>query len=208
MALEASHIRFALDLKDAYGVSDIDAFVAGSIYPDSRYVSGIGRMETHPDDYLDDSVFNSSDFKKGWHAHLLCDTVQGACMKELLPTVKTGEGEESWIERTAIKILQDIEDAKKFDLAAHLPLRHAENPNGEPIEKINEYHAIFPSMYRDPQSVSVEDAHDMWLKFGVPEETVVKVRDTVERFSKDLDIVAGVSKLYDTMLLRARELLK
>ena len=57
MALEATHIRFAFDLKDVYDVSDIDAFVSGSIYPDSRYVTGIDRLATHPEGYLNDPEF-------------------------------------------------------------------------------------------------------------------------------------------------------
>jgi hypothetical protein len=48
MALEATHIRFALDLKDTYGVNDVHAFVSGAVYPDSRYVMGIDRIATHP----------------------------------------------------------------------------------------------------------------------------------------------------------------
>jgi len=122
MVLEASHIRFALDIKDLLKVQDIDAYVSGSIYPDSRYVTEVDRLATHPKDYRDDSMFHTSDFRKGWFAHLLADDAQFVCMGEMLPQVKIGTGEESWIKRSAIKILQDIEDAKEFDLAKYSAL--------------------------------------------------------------------------------------
>lgn len=205
MALEATHIRFALDLKDAYGVADLDAFVSGSIYPDSRYVTGIDRLATHPEDYLNDKEFWRTDFRKGWHAHLLCDTVQGKKMSELLPTVKSGPSEESWIERTAIKILQDIDDAKRFDFAKYLAcLAYIENPNGEAIEKMREYHAIFSVMYADPQNVTIKHAYDMWGAFGVGDELRGKVKTKAEQFSADAEIMLGTQKLYDAMLVEAR----
>ena len=66
MALEATHIRFALDLKDKYQVKDLEKYISGTIYPDSRYVSEIGRELTHPKDYLDWDIFAVDDFKKGF----------------------------------------------------------------------------------------------------------------------------------------------
>lgn len=41
MALEATHLRFALDLLPKLEVKDINDYLAGSIYPDSRYTTGI-----------------------------------------------------------------------------------------------------------------------------------------------------------------------
>lgn len=206
MALEATHIRFALDLKEIYEVSDIDAFVAGSIYPDSRYVTQIDRLATHPDDYLQDPMFKTNDFKKGWHAHLLADTVQGKLMKELLPMVKSGSGEESWIERTAIKILQDIDDVRKFDILKYLPcLDHVENPNGEDIEILRSYNQIFLMTYRDPSTVSIDSLYEMWAAFGVDGDLRTKVKARAEAFALDQAVMNGVQALYQAMLTEARE---
>ena len=208
MALEATHIRFALDLKDVYEVRDVNAFVSGAIYPDSRYVTGIDRLATHPDDYLHDPMFRTSDFKKGWHAHLLADTVQGNGMTKLLPTVKSGPGEDSWIERTAIKILQDIDDVNKFAIADYLPgLTHVENPNGEDMDVMRGYNRIFKKMYENPVDLSIDTHYEMWAAFGVGDELRSRVKGTAERFAQDPAIMAGVAKLYDAMLVEAKQLL-
>lgn len=54
MALEASHIRFALDLKDKYSIQDVQKLVSGTVYPDSRYATKIDRQLTHPQDFMDE----------------------------------------------------------------------------------------------------------------------------------------------------------
>lgn len=209
MALEATHIRFALDLKDVYEVRDVDAFVSGAVYPDSRYVTGIDRLATHPDDYLHDPMFRASDFKKGWHAHLLGDTVQGSGMTKLLPMVKSGPGEESWIERTAIKILQDIDDVNKFAIADFLPsLAHVENPNGEDMDVMRGYNKLFENTYKDPANTSIDDLYEMWAAFGVGDELRARVKETAERFAQDSAVMEGVKNLYDTMLFDAKQLLR
>jgi hypothetical protein len=204
MALEASHIRFALDIKEVLGVTDINAYVSGSVYPDSRYVSGIDRAATHPEDYHKDPMFRTSDFRKGWYAHLLADDIQQECMKEMIPETQTGTGEESWIKRSAIKILQDIEDARLFDLAAYLPcLSHMENPNGEELSAIRRYQEIFPRMYADIGKYDIGAAAEMWRKFGVGDEIAEKMRATAERYSSDPAVMKEVRVLYQAMLEKA-----
>ena len=43
MALEATHIRFAYDLKEKYKITDLEKYISGLIYPDSRYIrSSVG----------------------------------------------------------------------------------------------------------------------------------------------------------------------
>lgn len=208
MALEATHIRFALDMKVRYGVTDINAFVSGSIYPDSRYVTGVDREATHPKGYRDDEMFTTSDFNKGWHAHLLCDEVQQIVMQERLPQTSEGDGQESWLKRSAIKILQDIDDAGKFDLTAYLPaLAHVEIPNGESVEKMRAYHKIFLVMYRDPANVTIEDAYEMWLKFGIGEELAGAMRSIAEGYAQTEVIQSEVRALYERMLSHAKALL-
>ena len=51
MALEATHMRFALDLKNKYQVRNIKKYIVGTIYPDSRYLSGIDRTLTHSENF-------------------------------------------------------------------------------------------------------------------------------------------------------------
>lgn len=41
MALEGTHIRFALDVGDKYNIKDLGKYISGTLYPDSRYITGI-----------------------------------------------------------------------------------------------------------------------------------------------------------------------
>jgi hypothetical protein len=207
MALEASHIRFALDIKAALGVTDIDAYVSGSVYPDSRYVTGMDRFATHPEGYRNDPAFRSNDFRKGWFAHLLCDDIQWKVMGEKVPRVcegATGQGGESWVKRTAIKILQDIDDAKRFDLKNCLSaLEYIENPNGEDTETMRRYNRIFIKMYADPNNVTIDDAYEMWREFGIGDELAAKVRARAQEYGADKTVMIAVKALYGEILSRA-----
>ena len=141
MALASSHIRFAIDIQNKMGVTNVCDYVLGSIYPDSRYVTKIDRHLTHPlKEYQTDPTFKKDDFRKGWYTHLLCDDIQYALITELFPEVgesDSGEQDSKWVKRTSVKILQDIEDAKSFDIQKYLGcLSEARNPNREDIEKV------------------------------------------------------------------------
>jgi hypothetical protein len=207
MALEATHIRFALDLKNKYGVKDIEKYVAGSIYPDSRYVTEVDRMATHPENYKDWDMKRIDDFRKGWFAHLLADNIQWDITKELLPRVfegSQGQGGERWIKYTAIKILQDLDDVKKFDISQYLPyLAHIENPNGEDMKRMKQYYDIFPLMYGRPNAVDIDSCYRMWKAFGINDELAAKVKSQAEGYSQDESIMDTILKIYPAMLLRA-----
>lgn len=207
MALEATHIRFALDLKDKYGVQDIERYVSGTIYPDSRYVTKIDRMATHPEDYRAWDMKRIHDFKKGWFAHLLADDIQWGITKELLPQVfegSQGQGGERWIKHTAIKILQDLDDVRKFDIKHYLPLlSHVENPNGEDIKMLEQYNQIFPKMYADPDKANIDNCYEMWKAFGIDDELANKVKLQAEEYSRDSAVMDVVAKIYPAMLLKA-----
>lgn len=75
MSLEATHIRFALDLKDEYKIKDIKKYISGTVYPDSRYITGIDRNLTHYNDILKPE-FAKDDFKKGWQVHQICGMIR------------------------------------------------------------------------------------------------------------------------------------
>lgn len=46
MPLEATHIRFALDLLNKYKIKNIDQYIAGAVYPDSHYITGIKKFNS------------------------------------------------------------------------------------------------------------------------------------------------------------------
>ena len=137
MALEATHMQFALDLKDEYQVIDLEKYIVGSIYPDSRYVTGIDRTLTHGEWILADD-FTVDDFHKGWQVHQLADNIQTEIIKDYFPKLVPVFAKEDkmikdeWTMFSAIKIIQDMNDLQKFDLQQSVKYleNYVFNPNG------------------------------------------------------------------------------
>lgn len=209
MALEATHIRLALDLKE--NVFNLGAYVSGTIYPDSRYVTKIDRNLTHPQDYMG-LIRGDDDFKKGWAIHLLCDNVQAEITREQLPEIfllEDGQGSEMWIHRTALKILQDIDDAKRYAIEEYLPLLdHIEAPNEEDPVLVLEYNRIFQKMYLDPYKVTVETHCLMWKRLGISDDLIGKVKEQAQKYMADERVMWFLGGAYDLMLERSLIALK
>lgn len=112
MAFEMTHMRFAMDLAPRLGIKDFPSYLAGSIYPDSRYVTGIGRDMTHGEDVPSDPfAAGLDDFKRGWAAHVLYDRLAIQKYKDLTPWPENkivGFGQE-WVFTTAEKIVEDLQ---------------------------------------------------------------------------------------------------
>lgn len=207
MALEASHIRFALDIKEKLGVKDIKKYVSGVIYPDSRYVTKIDRELTHPQELLDNHYSHLDDFNKGCYAHLLYDDILRKYTKETLSELfKDIEnfqdpGQELWIRLTVVKILQDIDDVKKYDITTYLPyLDYIENLNGENINKLLEYNKYFQNMYAKPEQVSVENYYNMWLFLGIGEDLGKKLKSQAEKYQNNATIKTFLKTVYEKTL--------
>jgi hypothetical protein len=201
MALEGTHIRFALDMKDKYQVTDLGKYLSGAVYPDSRYTTGVVRAITHPKDFLNWDVLKLDDFRKGWYVHLLYDKLQSDIMLRDIPQVleKGSEGLEYWYRISAIKTLQDIDDIQKFDLRSYLHyLDYVENPNGEDIEEVRRYNQNFQKAYLNPPSI--ENSIQMWLLLGVSKEREDKVQEWSIIYSQDEKVMQAVRKLYDETL--------
>lgn len=207
MALEGTHLRFALDLKERYKVKDLQRYLSGTIYPDSRYVTGIDRVLTHPEDWSDWHLKEDDDFKKGWFVHLLADKLQYEVTKELLPSVFAGErgqGSEVWIKHSAIKILLDLDDIQHFDIKSYLPcLEYIKNPNGEDLKKIKEYNNIFIKMYANPDRLNIESGCEMWKALGASEELLKVIKEQTEKYDQDVLLKPIIGQIYDEMLKRA-----
>ena len=211
MALEATHIRFALDTQDLFEVKDLDRYISGTIYPDSRYPTGIDRMLTHDDSQMAKNFWEGDDFRKGWAVHLLYDKIQfavhadwfGNLLKENKPEMT---GEEDWIVRTALKILQDIDDLHQFDIKQHLgALNYVETPNGEDENKVREYNQLFINIYHRAPNVSVEDLEQMWIDWSIPTEIASKMRGKAHEIQKDERLMKLVAKIYNETLVRKDE---
>ncbi|MFA7278424.1 MAG: hypothetical protein WC101_05620 [Candidatus Gracilibacteria bacterium] len=207
MALEATHIRFSLDLKDHYKITDLKKYVVGTIYPDSRFTTGVDRKITHPEDFLNNNFFIATDFQKGWFSHLLCDKLQAEVFMEDFSDVLlvVPAGEERWIRQTALKILADMDDVMKFDIQNFLPLlEHGENPNNEDITKILDFNKIFQDMYSDLSKLSIESYYSMWNKLRIDQVLAEKVRKTAEGYGNNKNIMERIPGAYSEMIRRAK----
>ncbi|PJA89848.1 MAG: hypothetical protein CO137_02025 [Candidatus Magasanikbacteria bacterium CG_4_9_14_3_um_filter_32_9] len=203
MALEATHIRFALDIENRYKIEDIKKYISGAIYPDSRYVTKIDRNLTHNENIILPK-FAKDDFKKGWQAHQIGDIVQNKVKRKLFSDILgecSGCSEEEWIISTAIKIIQDISDMQKFDLQSYIKcLEYVENPNGEGIGKVKEYYKVIIDLYKNKKNTSIEDYCKMWLGLGISEELGEKVKVKTREFVNDKDMVKRIDAIYDEMI--------
>lgn len=204
MALEGTHIRIALDLKDKYQVRDLNKYIVGTVYPDSRYVTGIARSLSHPTDYINWNMKEIDDFKKGWHLHLLSDEIQLALIRKAIPEVfdkEIKQNSDEWVKLTAIKLLQDIDDVQKIDIVQYLPfLKYAVNPNGENIGEIKRYNQIFPRMYTDPMHVNIDSYSEMLNEFRVGDEIAQKVKNQAWEYIETDQVAELVKNLYAKML--------
>jgi hypothetical protein len=105
MALPATHLRFAADLTDQLVVSDWSAHLSGTLYPDSRWVTGVDRHQTHDARFLD-PAFATDDFSLGWHIHCVCDQIQGDIHAEILGDLESLTPDARWVRMSAAKIIQ------------------------------------------------------------------------------------------------------
>ncbi len=210
MALEATHIRFALDLKDLYRVTELEKYLAGTIYPDSRYITGLDRKTTHPTNGIDEDLIVSDDFRKGWYTHLLCDKLHAEVLTREFPELflNVTDTDERWIRQTALKMLTDLYDVTKFDIESVLPLLdYVENPCNEERAKISEFNSIFQTLYSDLPSLSLESYHEMWGKLGIEKGLAIKVKQTAESYENKSDVMKRIPDIYSEVLARAKMLM-
>lgn len=204
MALEATHMRFALDLKDRYQVKDLEKYIVGSIYPDSRYISGIDRELTHSDKFLN-SEFLKDDFHKGWHCHFLADKfgrkVTENIFKELID-LKESDFNDWWEFFSAIKVVQDINDINKIDSVQCIKYleNYAFNPNSEKLINIKIYNKTIVDLYNKEKEKYFENYFKMWLDWGVDSSRISKLMKNVKIFIEDKNTLEKISKVYDETL--------
>jgi len=205
MPLEATHIRFALDLQNKYQIKDIQQYISGAIYPDSRYITGIDRNLTHDDKFLLPE-FAQDDFHKGWQTHRICDLVYNIIVKtrlfiDLFPVSYNSYNEPEWVTLTALKIIQDMDDMQSFNIQQYLPyLDYPPNPNQEQIEEIKKYNQLMIDLYKDKKITTVNDNINMWLALGIETRLGNVLRAKVADFLKDPKMVMRIKAVYKEML--------
>ena len=206
MALEATHIRFAVDLMDKYDIKDISAYISGTLYPDSRNITKTERNLTHDEKYLE-KEFASDDFKKGWQVHLLCDEIQGKYIRNATNTKDEiiRQNNDTWVIHTAVKVLQEISDLGQFDVSKYLQYSEILSaPNNEDKEVLNGYYEFVKNFYTKGD-LQVEDYRAVFDVFGIPKNIENEVIFKCISLQKDEAKMREVEDLYSLMISEARE---
>jgi len=195
MSLEATHLRFSLAIKDDLGVLDLEKFVAGVIYPDSRYRTGINRSLTHDLDYFIGKK-NLSDFEKGWLSHIIGDKIfKEATEDKFGDMILFDAVGERWPIITAIKIVQDIEDFVSFDIQGIIDyLDYYEVHFREDERRVIEYNEIIKNMYKDREKVTAEECLLMWEKLGMSRKEILLLRKKIIELYEDEKIIGSIKE--------------
>jgi hypothetical protein len=199
MALPATHIRFALDLVRLLPVAAREAYLAGTMYPDSRWLTGLGRAATHADRHLQ-RRFTTSDFRWGWHVHCRCDQIQATLMQENFPELARFDEERRWVYSSALKMLQDECDLLMVDMARALTgLTAVETPNNEDPKQINAYYEGVRRIYAGKSRLSPRNYRRLWQMVGLSSERLEAIMDAMADISEDGERMIRIQDLFPRM---------
>ncbi|MFA6018316.1 MAG: hypothetical protein WCT28_01615 [Patescibacteria group bacterium] len=208
MALEATHVRFALDLLPCLHVSDIESYCAGAVYPDTRIATGLPREMTHgPRCPHDPSAEGFSDFQKGWAAHLLYDEIAGDELRKLLSEEfdRTIRERKSFIEFTSMKAVEDIQSVNLvpnvLDHLQRLAIDRA--PLGESLERIYYHFSVTRKLY---ENIPSHESYRQWyLDVGVAQEVADGLFQRTQQMVKDQELDSAIRAIYGQTLEKVKK---
>jgi len=183
--MELTHVRFARDLKGRLGIEDESAYYAGTIYPDSRYMTKIDRHLTHagasPQDPFVDGL---TDFEKGWATHLMYDRLAHPQYVQLSPwpEEKAGPGNRVWQFISAAKVVEDMQSYQAIDgdVAMILNIDFDERPHNEDLSIMRAYAEIQKTLYKQPPTL------DHYRNFWVTLSSNVVVIEGVMKYVEEM----------------------
>ena len=200
MALPATHIRFAGAVANRYRITDASAYYSGTLYPDSRWVTGLTREQTHGDAVLRPD-FVRDDFTLGWQVHLICDRVQRRLHEPLMGDLSALGLEERWTVFTAAKVVQDMRDAALGALAERLPLlERAATPNGEDPDGVAAYLAYVRHAYRSHTAPDWADYEQLWQAVGLDREQIGRIAAQAHHIMDDAVLKGRIQATFDQMV--------
>ena len=200
MALITTHIRFALELAKYHRVNNLEKYISGTVYPDSRWVTGIDREFTHHSRFLKED-FPENDFTLGWHIHCVCDEIQNREFGLIYPEAGSMDQKERWIMFSAAKVVQDMIDLQQFDVQSMLPyLEYIETPNNENFEQVYRFYRIIQHTYRDKGMPTPSDYGELWLSVGLDRQTTEKLVFKLEEILEDTEKVQILEVVFERMV--------
>jgi len=198
MSLEATHLRFSLAIKDDLNVLDLEKYISGAVYPDTRYLTGIERNATHNLNYFIGRK-NLSDFERGWLSHIVGDKVFYEVIEDKFGDFILFEDyQDRWAVLSAIKIIQDIKDFSSFDIRDLLRyLDYYEIHFHEDERKVVEYNHIIKSLYENKEKLIVENCLGMWKKLGNSDEKNARIRKKIIELYEEEDLVEKIDRNFE-----------
>jgi hypothetical protein len=205
MAMPATHIRFAAALSEHLSVTDMAAYLSGTLYPDSRWMTGLDREHTHDRQFLEPD-FATDDFRLGWHIHCVCDHIQGDIHNDLLGNLSQLPPDERWIRLSAAKAVQDANDAARGEMSNHLSLlTDNRTPNGESVEGVNAYLEMVGRVYSRNVPPVWSDYAALWAGVGLDRQRISRIDKQVGRIMGDEALVNNLYDAYQQMVYRWRQ---
>jgi hypothetical protein len=205
MALPATHIRFAATLAERLSVADMPAFLSGTLYPDSRWMTGLDREHTHHRRFLE-PAFATDDFRLGWHIHCICDRIQGDIHNDFQDDLSQLSPDERWIRISAAKAVQDTNDAAKGELPRHLALlTDNRTPNGESGEGVSAYLELVRRVYSRNVPPLWSDYEALWAGVGLDRQRISRIEKQVDRMMGDEMLVRDLYGAFKQMMSRWKQ---
>jgi hypothetical protein len=202
MPLQASHIKFALELKDIFNVEDLGKYLAGVIYPDSRYFTGVDRHLTHDKKLIDHNFFAGNDFRKGWVSHLVADKAYDQEIGSIFPEESKNWDEEWYKINSAAKIVADLKAAKDLNFNELFPFFDLiENSNGENEFLMKKYIAATKDLYGKPD-LKVGDYAAVFPPETVGKEIVDEIIKNSLIFLGNKNLMAQIDDLFDDKIVK------
>ncbi len=199
MALPATHIRFALDLVDHLPVGSRQAYLAGTLYPDTRWLTGLGREATHAEIHLQPR-FATSDFRWGWHVHCRCDQIQATLMEQYFLELTEFDDERRWVYMSALKMIQDSDDRVAVDMTRETAsLAPVETPHNEDPDRIKAYYDGVREIYAGKSQMPPENYRRLWRMVGLAPERLDAIMQDMARIIADGAKVERIRSLFPRM---------
>jgi hypothetical protein len=196
VALPASHVRFALEIEPQLPVGDRGRFLAGTLYPDSRWVTGVPRRRTHERRFLQPD-YPDSDFTLGVHVHCLCDRIQGRALHRHFGALDQMADEERWVALSALKMVQDMGDVQHVDMAHWLArLGEAEAPNGEDPRRVADYYDMLRQTYSGEGGAAPGRYRALWRMVGLDRKRTDKMMDRMDQLLETPGTTTRLSALH------------
>jgi len=204
MPLDATHLRFALDVKDNFPIHNLSAYLSGTIYPDSRFIYKLPRLATHADIFLSPDFYSGDDFKIGWAVHLICDRLFDEIVGQDFPDLIRQDRVIDFIRGgrfnlTVLKFVADRLDSNAFPFLDFFPPAPEKAYNNEDLESLREYYSLVKKAY-DKNSDYLSDRERLWEELGIAPEIVSKIKIKYLELNNDPDMIKKIKLIYPKML--------